>query len=56
MWWELSARIGGLGFLFDLADHLVQVGEDLLIHCGDSCVSLACGHLDEGEGPAALLA
>jgi hypothetical protein len=56
--WELSARIGGLGWfvLFDLTDHPVQIGQNLLVHLGDAGVSFAGGHLDKRECAAALLA
>src|SRR5215467_2082199 len=58
-WWVLSARIGGLvlrGVVLDLADHLVGVGEDLLVHLRDPGLALAGGDPDEGEGPVALFA
>jgi len=57
-WRELSARIGGLGFVvgFDFADHLVQVGEDLLVHLRDPGLAVAGSRLDQGERAVPLLA
>src|SRR5215467_13252671 len=58
-WWVLSARIGGLvlrGVVLDLADHPVEVGEDLLVHLRDPGLAFAGGDLDEGEGSVALFA
>jgi hypothetical protein len=51
-WRELSARIGGLGFLVvvDLADHLVQVGEDLLVHLRDPGLALAAATSQRDNG------
>jgi hypothetical protein len=56
-WWVLSARIGGLVFLvlFDLADRLVQVGEDLLVHL-DPGLALSAGDLEIVTGIRAGLA
>jgi len=42
--------------LFDLADHAVQVGENLLVHLRDPGLALARGYFHEGERAAALLA
>src|SRR6516162_10501914 len=57
-WRELSARIGGLRFavLLDFADHLVQAGEDLLVHLGDPGLAVPGRGLDEGERAVPLLA
>jgi hypothetical protein len=43
-------------FLIDLADHPVDVGQDLLVHLRHPCLSAGLGAVDEGEGPAAVLA
>src|SRR5262249_11615692 len=56
-WWELSARIGGVLWLvfLDLADHAVEVGQDLVVHLDRAVASLGLGDVDEGERAAALL-
>src|SRR6185437_9620395 len=57
-WRELSARIGGafLLVLLDLADHAVQVVQDLLVHLDYAVMPLVLRHVDESERSAALLA
>ena len=36
--------------LLDLADHPVEVGQNLLVHLGHAGLSAAFGHVDQGEG------
>jgi len=57
-WWELSTRIGGVLWLvfLDLADHAVQVAQDLLVHLDYAGVPIAGGDVDEGERAVPLLA
>jgi hypothetical protein len=45
-----------LGCLVDLADHPVEVGQDLVVHFGHAGLSVAVGHVDQGERAAPLLA
>src|SRR5664280_980155 len=53
---ELSARIrSACRFLVDLADHLVQVGQDFGVHLGHPGVPVRLGLVDEGQGAAAVL-
>src|SRR5260370_36533523 len=56
-WRELSACIGGLRsvVVLDFADHLVQVGEDLLVHLRDPGLAVPGGRLVEGERAVQLL-
>jgi len=56
--WVLSARIGcRCGVVgVDLADHAVEVGEDVGVHLGHSGLPVGLRVVDEGEGPAAVLA
>jgi len=39
----------------DLADHPVEVGEELRVHLCDSGLPGRLGVVDEGEGPTAVL-
>ncbi len=42
--------------LLDLADHLVEDGQHLLVHLNHSGLSGAFGHVDQGQGASALFA
>jgi hypothetical protein len=58
-WRELSARIGVvllLILLVDLADHAVQVVQDLLVHLDYAGLALALRDVEERERAAVLLA
>jgi hypothetical protein len=54
----LSARIGSLAFvgLAELADHAVEVGEDLLVHLGDAGMATGLRFGEQGERAVVLLA
>jgi len=60
MWCELSARMRGVHALrrglFDLADHPVEVVENLLVHLDHAGLPAAFGHIDQGESAPLLLA
>jgi hypothetical protein len=42
--------------LGDLADHSVEIDQDLVVHLDYARPSILVGLLDQGEGPAAMLA